>query len=167
VTRSAAEVDEFRALMAQFPTGVAIVTTMDTQGRPRGLTCSSMCSVTLCPPTLLVCLRDASPTLAALRERAGFAVNLLHDGARPVAELFASGLSNRFDAVHWEMPAGAYGPHLPLDTHAVADCRLSHTEPVGDHVVVFGETVNISRQPTFTPLLYGRREYRSWPGQGS
>src|SRR5439155_979792 len=49
--------DRFRAMMSAFPTGVAVVTTTDADGRPHGMTCSSVCSVTLEPPTLLVCLR--------------------------------------------------------------------------------------------------------------
>jgi flavin reductase (NADH) len=155
--------NRFRELMAQFPSGVAVVTTLDVAGQPRGMTCSSVCSVTPVPPTLLVCLRSGSPTLATVLERAAFAVNLLHTEGRPVAELFASGDPDRFDQILWQHGAG--GPHLTGYAHAIADCRVTRTEAVGDHVVVFGEIHGVAADEEPTPLLYGRRQYGAWGRQ--
>jgi flavin reductase (DIM6/NTAB) family NADH-FMN oxidoreductase RutF len=156
---------DFRALMARFPTGVAVVTTLDEHGAPRGMTVSSVCSVTLSPPTLLVCLRKGSPTLDAVLELGRFTVNFLHGQAQTVAELFASGAPDRFDLIPWELPPDAGGPHLHEDAHSVADCRVSRTEHVGDHIVVFGEVFAVSERQDRAPLVYGLREYRSWPGR--
>lgn len=152
---------EFRSLMAALPAGVSVVTATDTEGKPWGMTCSSLASVALDPPTLLVCLRGASPTLdAALRSEA-FAVNLLHDGARATADLFASGDPDRFDRVPWA--AGAGGPYLTESAHAVADCQVVGTVHIGDHTVVFGEVRRIEtrRDDPPRPLLYGLRQYWS------
>ncbi|TDV49664.1 flavin reductase family protein [Actinophytocola oryzae] len=151
----------FRALMATFPTGVAVVTATEVDGSPRGMTCSSVCSVSVRPPTLLVCLREGSPTLSAVLGLAGFAVNLLHDEARPVAELFASGDPDRFDRVGWARDPSFAGPHLVDDAHTIADCRVTRTVRVGDHAVVFGEVHRLDL-PTASPprpLLYGLRRY--------
>ena len=153
----------FRSLMAGFPTGVAVITTFDPDGTPWGMTCSSVCSVSVEPPTLLVCVRDGSPTLAAMLRRGEFTVNLLHHGARPVAELFASGDPDRFDRVDWEDPPALGGPHLVRDAHAVADCRVSRRQQVGTHVVVFGEVGHVTHRPGEHPLLYGMRQYAAWP----
>jgi flavin reductase (DIM6/NTAB) family NADH-FMN oxidoreductase RutF len=149
--------------MSGFPTGVAVVTTTDADGLPRGMTCSSVCSVALDPPTLLICVRHGSPTLDALLRRSAFAVNLLHEGARTTAELFASGAADRFDHVEWTSPRGGGGPHLPGDAHATADCRVSRTSVVGDHTVVFGEVFRVSQRAAEPPLLYGLRRYAAWP----
>jgi flavin reductase (DIM6/NTAB) family NADH-FMN oxidoreductase RutF len=162
-TGGAAHADGFRTMMRGFPTGVAVVTTTDATGRPWGLTCSSVCSVTLEPPTLLVCLRAASPTLAAIRARGAFAVNLLHEDAQSTAELFASGDPDRFRRVRWRADSEAAGPHLVGDIHAVADCRTATTTPVGDHVVVFGELFRVASKEDCRPLLYGMRRYGRWP----
>ncbi|MFJ8860098.1 flavin reductase family protein [Streptomyces sp. NPDC102451] len=156
--------DGFRTMMSTFPTGVSVVTGLDREGGPWGMTCSSVCSVSLDPPTLLVCLREGSPTLAAVREQGGFAVNLLHEGARETAELFASGNPRRFELTPWTQDPDAGGPHLVRDAHTVADCTVVLTQPVGDHVTVFGRTRRITRQSTRPPLLYGMREFRAWPG---
>ncbi len=157
-------VADFRSLMARFPTGVAVVTTTDEDGSPRGMTVSSVCSVTLSPPTLLVCLRKGSPTLDTILDRSRFTVNFLHGRAQAVAELFASGDPDRFDLIPWEMPPTASGPHLHEDAHSTADCRVSRTEHVGDHIVVFGEVFAVSEHHGHAPLVYGLREYHSWPG---
>jgi flavin reductase (NADH) len=156
-------VDSFRALMAHFPSGVAIVTTLDSDGRPWGMTCSSVCSVTPEPPTLLVCLRLQSPTLRAILERGAFTVNLLHKHAQPVAELFASAAADRFDRVRWDISPASGGPRLTQYAIATADCQVSRNELVGDHVVVFGEITHVSLRPDNVPLLYGLRQYRAWP----
>lgn len=153
----------FRTMMSGFPTGVCIVTCRDLDGTPRGMTCSSLCSVSLSPPTLLVCLRDGSPTLRAVLDSGAFAVNLLHDGARGAAELFASGDPERFRLLPWEQPPDAAGPHLVRDAHAVADCEVTLTQQMGDHVTVFGEARAIRQQQQRPPLLYGLRQFRSWP----
>jgi flavin reductase (DIM6/NTAB) family NADH-FMN oxidoreductase RutF len=155
--------DEFRAMMRGFPTGVAVVTAFDETGSPWGMTCSSICSVTLDPPTLLLCARAGSPTLAAMRGRAAFAVNLLHERARDVAALFASGDPGRFDRVRWG--TGGAGPHLKVDAHAIADCVITRP-PVeaGDHVVVFGAIDQVALVTGEPPLLYGHRQYRAWSG---
>jgi flavin reductase (DIM6/NTAB) family NADH-FMN oxidoreductase RutF len=154
---------EFRSLMATFPTGVAVVTASEPDGRPWGMTCSSLCSVAVRPPTLLICLRTGSPTLAAALRRSAFAVNLLHDRARAVAELFASGAPDRFDHVRWTREPAFGSPHLVADTHTIADCRITTTMNAGDHVVVFGEVFRVNRPESTppNPLLYGMRKYWS------
>lgn len=154
----------FRSMMSTFPTGVAVVTTRQLDGKPRGMTCSSVCSVTLEPPTLLVCLGRGSPTLHAILRQSTFAVNLLHEAARPTAELFASGNADRFNQIAWRCEPSLGGPHLIDDAHAIADCKVTRTVSIGDHTVVFGEVFQVeqktSRQPT--PLLYGLRQYSCW-----
>ncbi|MEV7868926.1 flavin reductase family protein [Streptomyces sp. NPDC088124] len=166
-TMTAVAPTQFRSLMSTFPSGVSIVTTSDLDGQPWGMTCSSVCSVAVEPPTLLVCLREGSPTLAAMVRRSTFAVNLLHARARSTADLFASGTPHRFDLVRWSVDSEAAGPHLSDDAHAIADCRISRTVRIGDHTVVFGEVFRVEHPAADvadnrSPLLYGLREYSSW-----
>ena len=154
---------EFRSMMARFPSGVSVVTAYGPDGGPCGMTCTSLCSVTLKPPTLLVCLRNGSPTLEAVLSSGSFVVNLLHSGGRPAAELFGSGRPDRFEAVRWtDSPTGA-GPALGADVHAVADCRVSSAQRVGTHTVVYGEVLRLVLRPEDRPLLYGLRDYADWP----
>lgn len=161
VSTRSCDIQCFKSMMSAFPTGVVVVTTRDPAGEPRGLTCSSLVSVTLRPPTLLVCVHNNSGTLAAIVERAAFAVNFLHCEAQAAAELFAAGLPDRFERLHWRRTPSLGLPHLYRDAHAVAECRLSDTHEVGDHTLVLGEVVDATVDD-HPPLLYGLREYRRW-----
>ncbi|MEU6957458.1 flavin reductase family protein [Streptomyces sp. NPDC045714] len=153
---------DIRPLMAGFPTGVSIVTSMTAGGRPWGMTCSSLCSVSLEPPVLLVCLNSASLTLEAVRSSGTFAVNLLHAQGRSAAELFASGARDRFDRVEWRGGAGAAGPHLHRAAHTIADCSVISDQTVGDHAVIMGKVATVTSLCTPEPLLYGLRRFSTW-----
>ena len=151
----------FRELMSRFPTGVAVVTSVDEEGEPRGLTCSSLASVTLCPPTLLVCIRDTSPTLAAIHARKAFAVNLLNEHSAKVAKLFSTPIPDRFHQIDWHASDVLGLPWLETGTVAHADCLLSRGIPMGDHVVVLGEVVAVERF-TSRPLINSMRNFAGW-----
>ncbi|WP_411142676.1 flavin reductase family protein [Streptomyces sp. x-80] len=152
---------DYRSLMAEFPTGVAIVTATEGEGQPRGMTCSALCSLSIAPPALLVCLRRESPTLDSVKSSASFVVNLLHEGSRKVAELFGSGDPKRFEKVRWT--GGAAGPHMVGNAHALAGCTVRSLLNAGTHTIVVGEVVYAWQLSDRAPLLYGRRHYVAWP----
>jgi flavin reductase (DIM6/NTAB) family NADH-FMN oxidoreductase RutF len=151
----------FRDLMNVFPSGVTVVTTQDKDGTPYGLTCTSMCSVSLRPPILLACLHNHSQTLSTVLRQGAFAINLLHDGGQDAAEVFATANLDRFAEVEWDRTPKHGLPWLTSDAHAVAECTVVQAMVAGDHVVVFGEVQAVHSQPQ-TPLLYGLRSYSSW-----
>lgn len=156
---------EFRTLMSSFPSGVAVLTSIGPDGTPVGLTCSSLCSVSLDPPVLLACVRSASPTLDAILRFGGFAVNMLHEGARTTSELFSSGAPDRFDRVTWQPATPGGLPHLVDQAHTIADCEIRQSETVGDHTVVFGGVRRVRPLTSVPPkpLVYGLRRYTGWP----
>jgi flavin reductase (DIM6/NTAB) family NADH-FMN oxidoreductase RutF len=154
------EPDEFRSFMSTFCTGVTIVTAVGRDDRPHGLTCTSLASVTMSPPTLMVCLNTTSGTLGAVRDSGRFAVNLLHERGRRAAEVFSSAAPDRFERIPWQR--GKAGQlWLVEDAFAVAECQVTEAVPVGDHVAVFGEVVTVD-QIEETPLLYGMRRFARW-----
>jgi len=152
---------DLRPFMSRFPSGVTIVTAMDDQV-PRGMTCNSLSSVSLEPPVVLICLRNGSPTLAAVVSAGTFSINLLHGESRSTASLFASGAVDKFDRVSWrQSPEG--GVHLLTDAFAVADCRVLERKLVGDHMVIFGEVRSVDSLSEQPALLYGHHRYEVWP----
>lgn len=149
-------------MMSSFPTGVAVVTSLPGSGDPQGMTCSSLISVTLAPPTLLVSLKSTSPVLAAIQGCGAFAVNLLHSGAERTARVFSSPIPERFQHVKWE-PSPIFGlPLIPEDSLAVAECEVKETHEVGDHFLTLGEVKYIGLFPRQDPLLHGMRMFTSW-----
>ncbi|MFB9907873.1 flavin reductase family protein [Allokutzneria oryzae] len=158
---AAVPVGEFRDLMSAFPSGVAVVTALDAEGAPHGLTCTSLSSVAVDPPTLLVCLNLRSGTLDAVRARCGFAVNLLHSDGKRAAEVFSSATPDRFSQVRWERSRQVGAPLLVEDAFATAECVVGDVLVVADHAIVIGRVVDIV-QRTDDPLLYGFRRFSSW-----
>lgn len=155
--------DEFFAIMSAFPTGVAIVTTLDAHGEPKGLTTNAICSVSADPPMLLVCVDKTSRTLAALRHARRFVVNFMSDSAAELCALFASKADDKFAAVTWEPGLGGV-PLLVDDALAIAECRTEQELEAGDHLVLTG-IVEAGRapDPERVPILYYRRAYGSTP----
>jgi flavin reductase (DIM6/NTAB) family NADH-FMN oxidoreductase RutF len=154
----------FRGLMAGFPSGVAVVTTAGETGAPFGLTCTSLCAVSVAPPLLLVSVDSRSGTLGELLARGAFAVNLLHRRGRAAAQVFAAGGDDRFAAVAWRPAPNSGLPCLVQDAHSFAECRVRSTTPAGDHTVVIAEVVSVRHLVREAPLLYGLRTYSAWPG---
>ncbi len=149
----------FRRLMGSLAAGVTVVTAPAGDG-PRGMTCSSLTSVCLEPPTLAVCLRTASSTRAAALRHGMFAVNLLQGAAERTARVFSTDVPDRFALVGWRM-SGAGLPLLTEDVCAYAECEVVRTVEIGDHTMIFG-TVTDSRVLPGTPLVHARGSYRSW-----
>lgn len=153
--------DGYRDFMSMFPTGVAVVTALDLYGMPHGMTCTALASVTLQPPTLLVCLNADSGTLAAIQASGCFAVNLLHAQGRVMAELFASAAPDRFRRVPWHVSPITSLPLL-VDVAATAECRVSRVHRAGDHHIVLGEVISAASSVGTVPLTYGMRRFSEW-----
>src|SRR5579862_2063887 len=89
---------EFRAAMGHFATGVTVVTSVDADGAPVGTTANAVTSLSLDPPLILVCFDLTSVTLAAIRARGAFAVNVL----AAEQEHLSSGFARRGLAAAWD-----------------------------------------------------------------
>jgi flavin reductase (NADH) len=154
--------ESFFDVMASFPSGVAVVTTVGPDGEPRGLTTTAVSSVSARPPTVLVCVDLGSRTLAALRASRRFVVNFVGQGRSELCLLFASKADDKFDRVAWR-PTASGLPLLHEDVLAWAECCTLHDLEVGDHVVVVARVedggVVPEREP---PLMYYRRSWGVW-----
>jgi flavin reductase (DIM6/NTAB) family NADH-FMN oxidoreductase RutF len=151
--------EEFVAIMSAFPTGVAIVTAVDVDGTPRGLTTNAVTSASLEPPILLVCLDLTSRTLPAVRRTGRFAVNFMSANCEAVCRKFASKADDKFDHVTWEPGLGGV-PLLSGHAVAFAECVVRDELEVGDHAVLTG-LVESGSPPASTsePILYFRRAF--------
>ncbi|MBV9354845.1 MAG: flavin reductase family protein [Chloroflexi bacterium] len=157
----------FFAIMAAFPTGVTVVTTLDENGEPKGLTSNAVCSVSAEPPLLLVCVDKRSNTLPALRASGKFVVNYLAAGRGELSNLFASKEPDKFANVAWR-PARNGMPWMHVDSLAHAECSTVQEIEAGDHYVFLGRVEDGQPPaPGTHPLMYFRRTYGTWhDGEG-
>ena len=147
--------------MSAFPTGVAVVTTLDADGEPRGLTTNALCSVSAEPALLLISVDRESRTLPALLHSRRFVVNFLAERRDELAKRFASKAEDKFADVVWEPGLGGM-PCLREDALAYAECETEQELEAGDHVIITGLVVaGMAPDPASVPILYFRREYSS------
>ena len=154
----------FFAIMGAFPTGVGIVSTLDEEDQPRGLTSNALCSVSAEPPLMLVCVDKNSNTLPALRHSHKFVVNYLSAGRGEMANLFASKEPDKFAHIAWR-PARNGMPWLHVDSIAHAECTITQEIEDGDHYILLAQ-VDDGQPPApgTHPLMYFRRTYGTWDG---
>ncbi len=148
-----------RDALGCFVTGVTIVTTMNGNGEPIGLTANSFTSVSLDPPLILFSLAKTSANLETFEKAGKFAVNVNHIGQQPVAGKFASRDVARFDGVDWALREEGGSPIL-AGSLASFDCTTHAVHDGGDHLIFIGHVNHASFEPHRDPLLYFRGKFR-------
>lgn len=152
--------EDFRKASGLWATGVSIVTTIDGQGAPFGLTMNSVTSLSLNPPLYLVNMDNGSDTLAALLESRAFCINVLASDQQTLSNRFAKKGGDKFtDVAHGAGATGA--PRLEGALMSI-DCRIHAVHAGGDHQIVVGDVVEIITADPGSgaqPLLYYRGGY--------
>lgn len=149
---------DFRRTMGCFATGITVVSTVDAEGRPVGVTINSFSSVSLDPPLVSFCLVHSARSLPAFREAGKFAVNVLAEDQQALSEGFAVSPSLPWNETTWH--AGpATGCPLLAGCLATMECELDHEAEGGDHTVLLGRVVKLEHTETGRPLLYFRGRY--------
>lgn len=158
----------FRKVMGSLAAGVTVVTTRDRQGEPRGLTATAVCSVSLVPPLLLVCIDRKADCHEAFLEAGGFAVNLLREDQEHLSRLFATKEAPKFEGIAYR--TGVTGAPILAGVLAHVECRVQARHPGGDHTIFIGEAVDSEVAPPEqggSPLLHFRGAYARLEGPAS
>lgn len=132
---------DMRRSMGRFTTGVAVVSADDGTGDPCAMTISSLTSVSLEPPILLVSLTHGSRTTDAVDTTGTFAVSILGSRQEAIARRFATRGGARFEG----MPVDLSRSGLPLIPDALAqlECHVHTAHDIGDHRVFYGEVTDM------------------------
>ncbi len=147
----------FLRACAQFSTGVAIATVLDSDGSPHGMTINSFTSVSLEPPLVLICIDHRAHILEHFLKSDFFAINILRETQQALSERFARPAEDRFGTVEW-YPGQTGAPLIP-DALAVLECTVFQRTPAGDHTILIGEVVNAIRREG-QPLVFFSSSYQ-------
>lgn len=155
--------ERFRGVLGRFVTGISIMTTVDAEGNPHGMTANALTSVSLEPPLVLVCV-DRSAIMADLLERAdGFALSFLTVEQEALSTWFATPDRPTGAAQFQDLAIGTQATGSPILDECLAwlDCRTWARYDGGDHVIVVGEVVALGETDDrdAAPLLYDRGRY--------
>src|SRR5437879_2840372 len=164
VTTSGVDPALFRQLLGRFATGVTVVTARRADGARVGMTASSIASVSLEPPLLLVSIDRRNEMHGALQAATRFVVNVLAADQEAISRRFADAAEHRFDqeeAIGYRDTAEG----LPVLDGVLAhiECTKTQAVPAGDHTVFFG-LVTGGTVTDRRPLLYYRGGYTSLAG---
>ena len=138
----AAEFDSarFRHVLGHLPTGVVVVTGLNSGGEPFGITIGSFVSVSLEPPLVGFFPGLQSRSWPAIAEGKRFCANILSSAQADECWRFAKepqeGGANRFDGLQWTKSANGM-PVLPNSVGWI-DCSIQSVTEAGDHWFVLG-----------------------------
>lgn len=154
--------DEFRAALGSFATGVTIVTALDINRQPIGLTANSFNSVSLSPPLVLWSLSRRAGSMPAFSSGSHYAINILAAEQHTLAERFASKDVDRFAGVPFRIGAG--GAPVLEGSAAVFECFNRSQYEEGDHIIFVGEVEHCERREGASPLIFhGGRYFTELP----
>jgi flavin reductase (DIM6/NTAB) family NADH-FMN oxidoreductase RutF len=150
----------FRAAMRHLTGGVSVITV----GRGldiSGMTVTSVASLAVDPPTLIVSVNRQSSSWPLLQYYRSFGVNILTADQIDIAERFSgsNGLKgiDRFAGAQWV--SGASGAPLLVGALAAIDCDVEHVVERHSHAIVIGRVRHLQQSPRKAALAYWQGQY--------
>lgn len=148
--------DVYRRVCGRFATGVTVVSVLDEEGRPHGITVNSFASLSLDPPLVMVSISLRNSALEHFLKSVHFTVNILAHDQEDHSRRFAKHAEDRFHGVEWQgAESGA-----PLIAGALAHLECSKTRwfEAGDHAVLIGQVIRAGCREA-RPLLFFQSGY--------
>jgi len=147
--------DTFRSIMRHLAGSVTVITT-EGQGQLHGFTATAVCSVCATPPTILIVVNKSARTHPHIDSKGFFAVNVLADNQKMIAEHFAGKSDNQFSIVDHTITERG----LPVITGASVqiECKIVERIPVGTHTIFVGRVIGAG-DAAHAPLLYHDARY--------
>jgi flavin reductase (DIM6/NTAB) family NADH-FMN oxidoreductase RutF len=151
---------DFRSAMRHLAGGVSVITA----GRARdvtGMTVTSVSSLSVDPPTLIVSINRESSSWPLIRRHGFFGVNILTADQIDVAERFTGkgGLKgvDRFAGAEWITLMS--GVPLLVGALAAADCEVEDIVERHSHAIVIGRVLDIQVSTRTAALAYWQGQY--------
>lgn len=129
-------------VLRQFPYGLFAVTVRH-EGEEHGMTANWVTQTSFVPPMLVVAVENTSKTIGMVRDARHFALNLLQQGQRELAEKLArpsATAPQKLKGIKTK-PAPHSGAPVLVEGLGWLECRVVATLPSGDHTIVLGEVI--------------------------
>lgn len=152
-----ADKDLFRKTWGNFPTGVSVISFLTPDGATHGITANSVCSVSLDPLLVLVCVDHKARSFAMLNAASHFVMNFLEKSQSEQSNFFASSKTEGAGPFQW----GTTSKGLPklAGTIGTIDCSIYAKHEAGDHTIFVGQVEGISLNENLSPLAYYKGQY--------
>ncbi|MCA8039839.1 flavin reductase family protein [Burkholderia seminalis] len=148
----------FRAAMRRLTSTVTIVTASDGTRR-HGMTMTAVNSLSMDPPSLIVCANQSTLLHDILLSARSFCVNILKHDQASVSTAFSGAASpeDRFFTGDWAKHAA--GVDYLASAQVNIFCRKVAAVPFGTHTIFIGTAEEVLLNDDSNPLLYRNASY--------
>jgi len=155
----------YRDAWSRFATGVTVITTVEPDGSVHGMTASSVTSVSLDPPLVLVVIGESRQTHGLIESTGRFGMSILDGNQTDIAKHFATPPEKREATDPSKL---AHLSDTPVIRNAIAamNCKVSAAYKAGDHTVFIGEVEEIEVGQG-DPLVWFQRQFGGFADQNS
>ncbi len=154
--------DKLRDVWSRFPTGVTLISTLDTEGKAHSMTANSVCSVSLDPPLALVCVGRSRQSHGHIKEKGKFSISILNRRQESLARYFSQDPALRKGQVAPEYAFNDDGTPVLKECHAYLACYLESQLDAGTHTVFIGRITEVAiRKKRGGPLVFYKSKYTS------
>jgi flavin reductase (DIM6/NTAB) family NADH-FMN oxidoreductase RutF len=150
----------FRAAMRRLAGGVSVITA-GAGSEISGMTVTSVSSLSVDPPSLIVSINRASSSWPLLKRHRYFGVNILNADQIDVAERFTGKDgrkgADRFSGAEWIERAS--GARLLAGALAAIECEAEDIIERHSHAIVIGRVLHVELSPDHAALAYWHGDY--------
>ena len=150
--------EAFRLALRRFPAAVSVITSTD-RDRCHGMTATAVTSLSLDPPSLIVCINQATLLHDIMLLARRFCVNVLRREQAALSSAFSGAVpaQQRFGLGNWM--TSAEGVTYLADAQINIFCRKAAAVPYGTHTIFIGEAETVKVRDPIEPLIYQDATY--------
>ena len=150
--------DKFRLAMRRYIYSVSIMSNKDDNGNSNAITVSSVTSISMDPPSLLICINKSSRIHDTLQIGSKFCINLLKKDQEELSNICSDEESyeERFNNENWDTE------EIPFLSNAQANifCKVDKLTSYHTHTIVVGLVENANHTNEISTLTYVDGKYK-------
>ena len=150
--------DNFRLAMRRYIYSVSIMSNKDEEGNLNAITVSSVTSISMEPPSLLICINKSSRIHESIQVGTKFCINLLNKDQRELSNICSDEdrHDQRFNDINWN------NDNIPFLENAQSNifCNVEKLTSFHTHTIVIGLVEDSKFKNTIDTLTYVDGEYK-------
>ena len=150
--------DNFRLAMRRYIYSVSIMSNKDNADNPNAITVSSVTSISMDPPSLLICINKSSRIHNSIELESKFCINLLNNKQEDLSNICSDEdmYDQRFKDKNWNLD------NIPFLKNAQANifCKVDKLTSYHTHTIVVGLVEDANYADEISTLTYVDGEYK-------
>ena len=150
--------DNFRLAMRRYIYSVSIMSNKDNADNPNAITVSSVTSISMDPPSLLICINKSSRIHNSIELESKFCINLLNNKQEDLSNICSDEdmYDQRFKDENWNLD------NIPFLKNAQANifCKVDKLTSYHTHTIVIGLVEDANYADEISTLTYVDGEYK-------